>query len=102
MNVEHDLLGPCRHGFVGVKALVQVLGDADGDLVGMIRRGLRRRFVGAAFIFEVEAFSNIQHMETADSRSISITLGEPDSEFLSYLTTAVPPPGWASSGPRIR
>ena len=46
---------------------------------------------GGDGIFEVEAFSNIQHMETADSRSISITLGEPDSEFLSYLTAAVLP-----------
>ena len=49
---------------------------------------------GGDGIFEVEAFSNIQHMETADSRSISITLGEPDSEFLSYLTTAVLPAGY--------
>ena len=49
---------------------------------------------GGDGIFEVEAFSNIQHMETADSRSISITLGEPDSEFLSYLTAAVLPAGY--------
>lgn len=49
---------------------------------------------GGDGIFEVEAFSNIQHIETADSRSISITLGEPDSEFLSYLTTAVLPAGY--------
>ena len=45
-------------------------------------------------VLGVEAFSNIQHMETADSRSISITLGEPDSEFLSYLTTAILPAGY--------
>ena len=49
---------------------------------------------GGDGIFEVEAFSNIQHIETADSRSISITLGEPDSEFLSYLTAAVLPAGY--------
>ena len=49
---------------------------------------------GGDGIFEVEAFSNIQHIETADSRSISITLGEPDSEFLSYLTTAILPAGY--------
>ena len=49
---------------------------------------------GGDGIFEVEAFSNIQHIETAYSRSISITLGEPDSEFLSYLTAAVLPAGY--------
>ena len=48
--VEHDLLGPCRHRFVGVKALVQVLGDAHGNLVRPSFRRLRRRFVGAAFV----------------------------------------------------
>ena len=49
---------------------------------------------GGDGILEVEAFSNIQKMETADSRTISITLGEPDSEFLSYLTAAVLPAGY--------
>ena len=46
---------------------------------------------GGDGILEVEAFSNIRSMETADSRVISITLEEPDSEFLSYLTTAILP-----------
>ena len=40
----------------------------------------------------IEAFSNIKLMESSeDGRSISITLREPNSEFLSYLTTAILP-----------
>lgn len=43
-------------------------------------------------VLAVEAFSNIEHIESSeDGRTVSITLREPDSEFLSYLTTAILP-----------
>ena len=42
-------------------------------------------------LINVEAFSNIVGMVSEDERTISITLREPDSEFLSYLTTAILP-----------
>lgn len=42
-------------------------------------------------ILGVEAFSNIAGMVSEDERTISITLREPNGEFLSYLTTAILP-----------
>lgn len=46
-------------------------------------------------VLEVEAFSNIEHIESSeDGRTVSITLREPNSEFLSYLTTAILPAGY--------
>ena len=46
---------------------------------------------GGDGVFEVEAFSNIREITSEDPRVVSITLEEPDSEFLSYLTTAILP-----------
>lgn len=42
----------------------------------------------------VEAFSVIQTVEATDERTVVITLTTPDSEFLSYLTTAIIPAGY--------
>ncbi|MDE6455601.1 MAG: ABC transporter substrate-binding protein [Dysosmobacter sp.] len=43
-------------------------------------------------VLEVEALSNIEHIESSeDGQTVSLTLREPDSEFLSYLTTAILP-----------
>jgi len=39
----------------------------------------------------VAAFSVIQSVEAADSRTVVIKLSEPDNEFLSYMTTAIIP-----------
>lgn len=39
----------------------------------------------------VAAFSNIQSVKAADDHTVVITLKQPDSEFLSYLTTAIIP-----------
>ena len=43
-------------------------------------------------IQEIEAFSNIAHIEVPEGgRTVIITLREPNGEFLSYLTTAILP-----------
>ena len=42
-------------------------------------------------IVQVEAFSAIQELKAADERTVSITIAEPSTEFLSYLTIAVLP-----------
>ena len=39
----------------------------------------------------VEAFSNIQSVESPDGKTVVIELKEADNEFLSYLTTAIVP-----------
>jgi peptide/nickel transport system substrate-binding protein len=60
-----------------------------GEDVG---ESLARCINGGDGILEVEAFSNITHIEAPEGgRTVSITLQEPDSEFLSYLTTAILP-----------
>ena len=42
-------------------------------------------------IVQVEAFSAIQELKAVDEKTVSITIAEPSTEFLSYLTTAVLP-----------
>lgn len=44
----------------------------------------------------VEAFSNIQSVESPDPRTVIITLSQPDNEFLSYMTTAIIPRSYAN------
>ncbi len=39
----------------------------------------------------VPAFSNIDSVSSPDEKTVTITLKEPDSDFLSYLTTAILP-----------
>ena len=39
----------------------------------------------------VAAFSNVEKVEIPDSQTIAITLKEPDTEFLAYLTVAIVP-----------
>ena len=39
----------------------------------------------------VEAYSNIERIETPDDRTIEIVLKEPNNDFLSYMTTAILP-----------
>ena len=48
-HIEHDFFGSCRHRFVGVKTLVQVLGDTHRDLVGVGYRFGRASFVLSIF-----------------------------------------------------
>ncbi|MCI2055997.1 MAG: ABC transporter substrate-binding protein [Oscillibacter sp.] len=43
----------------------------------------------------VAAFSVIQSVEATDDHTVVITLSEPDSDFLSYLTTAILPRDYA-------
>lgn len=56
-----------------------------------VGESLARCINGGDGVLAVEALSNIENMETADSRTISITLREPNGEFLSYLTAAILP-----------
>ncbi|MDO5572910.1 MAG: ABC transporter substrate-binding protein [bacterium] len=44
----------------------------------------------------VEAYSNIERIETPDDRTIEIVLKEPNNDFLSYMTTAILPADNAS------
>ena len=41
-DIEHYFLGSCRHCVVGIKALIEVLCDADHDLVGLSSLRLNR------------------------------------------------------------
>lgn len=64
---------PVRGGDVG-ESLARCIDPSDPGILG------------------VEAFSNIEHIEVPEEgRTVIITLREPDSEFLSYLTTAILP-----------
>ncbi len=45
----------------------------------------------------VEAYSNIERIETPDERTIEIVLTEPNNDFLSYMTTAILPANQTSS-----
>lgn len=42
----------------------------------------------------VEAFSNIQTVESSDERTVAVTLKAPDNEFLAAMTTAILPKGY--------
>ena len=42
-------------------------------------------------IVPVEAFSNITDIQAPDASTVTITLAQPDNEFLSYMTTAILP-----------
>jgi peptide/nickel transport system substrate-binding protein len=42
-------------------------------------------------IVPVEAFSNITDIQALDTSTVTITLAQPDNEFLSYMTTAILP-----------
>lgn len=42
-------------------------------------------------IVPVEAFSNITDIQALDASMVTITLAQPDNEFLSYMTTAILP-----------
>lgn len=42
-------------------------------------------------VVPIEAFSAIEKLEPLDERTLSITLAEPNGEFLSYLTAAILP-----------
>ncbi|WP_325199299.1 ABC transporter substrate-binding protein [Oscillibacter sp.] len=42
-------------------------------------------------VVPIEAFSAIEKLEPLDEHTLSITLAEPNSEFLSYLTAAILP-----------
>lgn len=44
----------------------------------------------------VPAFSNIESIETPDDATIIVTLKEPDTDFLAYMTTAIIPASNAS------
>lgn len=44
----------------------------------------------------VPAFSNIERVETPDETTIIVTLKEPDTDFLAYMTTAIIPASNAS------
>ena len=44
----------------------------------------------------VPAFSNIEKVETPDETTIIVTLKEPDTDFLAYMTTAIIPASNAS------
>ncbi|MCH5281264.1 MAG: ABC transporter substrate-binding protein [Lachnospiraceae bacterium] len=44
----------------------------------------------------VPAFSNIENIETPDEATIIVTLKEPDTDFLAYMTTAIIPASNAS------
>lgn len=43
----------------------------------------------------VAAFSAIEKVEATDERTVRITISAPDNDFLSYLTTAIIPKGYA-------
>lgn len=57
-----------------------------------VGESLARCINGSDGVLAVEAFSNIKLIENSeDGRTVSITLFEPNGEFLSYLTTAILP-----------
>ena len=47
-DVEHDLSSSCRHNLVRVKTIIQVLGDANHDLIGVLRPGRICSFVAGS------------------------------------------------------
>ena len=47
-DVEHDLSSSCRHNLVRVKTIIQVLGDANHDLIGVFRPGRICSFVAGS------------------------------------------------------
>ena len=47
-DVEHDLSSSCRNHLVRVKTIIQVLGDANHDLIGVLRPGRICSFVAGS------------------------------------------------------
>lgn len=62
------------------------------DVIYSIKRCAEASEAG---VLQVEAFSVIQSVESPDAHTVVITISEPSNEFLSYLTTAVLPAGYA-------